>query len=91
MLISKFEIINFKFEYLLFLYAQISKQLMKIQNGTRSQLSTGIISTKLTLWKIVERSDIKYYIVESVRSKAAYRPLMPLYGGELRVVLNSIR
>ena len=75
MLISKFEFINFKYEYLLLLFAQISKQLMKIQNESRSQLSTGVIGTKLTLWKMVERVYITSYMVERVRSKAAYRPL----------------
>ena len=56
MLISNFELKNFEYEYLLLLFTQISKQLMKIQNETRSQLSTGIIGTKLTLLKMVERS-----------------------------------
>ena len=56
MLISNFELKNFEYEYLLLLFTQISKQLMKIQNETRSQLSTGIIGTKLTLFKMVERS-----------------------------------
>ena len=31
-------------------------KILKIQNETRSQLSTGIIGTKLTLWKMVARS-----------------------------------
>ena len=31
-------------------------KLIKIQNQPRSQLPTGIIGTKLTLWKMLERS-----------------------------------
>ena len=47
---------NLYYEYLLLLITQISKQLMKIQNETRSQLSTSIIGTKLTPWRMVEMS-----------------------------------
>ena len=79
MLNTNFAFINFYYEYLLLLFAQISNQLMKIQKQPRLLLSTDFIGAKFTLWIMVERSV--YNILHGRKSEEQGRKSAGNLGG----------